>query len=55
MLCVALDQGFDERRLADSWRTDNGDDDGGSLFRQTVHKGDMEAFLFDLEAISGFI
>ena len=49
MFCVAFDEGFDERCLPHSWRSDDGDDLGRWIEGQAVDLGDMEALLFDLE------
>ena len=48
MFGVASDEGFDKRGLADSWRTNDGDDNWRRLFRQTIDERDMKTFLFNL-------
>ncbi len=49
MFGVASDEGFDKGGLADSRRANDGDDNWGRLFRQTIDERDMKTFLFNLE------
>lgn len=48
MFRIAFNERFDESGFTDTWRADDGDDDGGAFFGETVDKGDMEALFFDL-------
>lgn len=41
MFGIASDEGFDKRRLADSRRANDGDDNWRRLFRQTIDERDM--------------
>ena len=48
MFRIAFNERFDESGFTDTWRADDGDDDGGAFFGETVDKGYMEALFFDL-------
>lgn len=52
MFGIASDEGFDKGGLADSWRTNNSDDNWRRLFRQPIDERDMKTFLLDLELSS---
>ena len=52
MLGVAFYKTFDEGSFADTRRSDDGNDDRGSFFREAINKGDMEALFFDLRSLS---
>ena len=41
MFGIALDKGFDEGGFAHTWRTHDGNDEGGRFFWEAVDKRDM--------------
>lgn len=48
MLCVPLDQGFDQRRFPDAGRTNYSDDLWGRILGEAIDLRYMESLLFDL-------